>query len=205
MRTVLAFGDSLTYGTRPDAEARHAFEDRWPNVLAAGLPDVHVIAEGLGGRFSAFDGPFGGFERNGARLLPTLLQTHAPLDLVIVMLGTNDIWNAEVSPRLAAVGTSRLIEQITSHDYRYGAPAPKILIVSPPRACQTASGDVAARVIEDVAALPAAQKAVAEARGCAWFDASTVAEPSPADGVHLDAANTRAIGTALIPVVAALL
>lgn len=206
MKTALAFGDSITHGVRPDADARHAFEDRWPNVLAAGLQGVHVIEEGLGGRCSAFDGPTAGFERNGARVLPTLLQSHAPLDLVIILLGSNDIWLAEVSPRLAAVGTQQLIGLIRSHDYRYGAGVPEILIVSPPRACQSAAGDVAPDVIAGIAELPAAQKAVAEAHGCGWFDASTVAKPMEnADGAHLDAQNTRAIGQALIPIVADLL
>ena len=76
----------------PPAGVRHAFEDRWPSVLQAKLGgSARVIAEGLNGRTTAFDDHLAGADRNGARILPTLLTSHAPLDLVIVMLGANDM------------------------------------------------------------------------------------------------------------------
>jgi lysophospholipase L1-like esterase len=61
-------------------------------VLAAVLgSEVSIIAEGLNGRMTAFDDNVADCDRNGARILPTMLQTHAPLDLVIIMLGANDM------------------------------------------------------------------------------------------------------------------
>ena len=76
MKTVLCYGDSLTWGY--DAEGgRHALQDRWPSVLQAGLGGgVQVIADGLNGRTTAFDDHLAGADRNGARLLPTVLTTH---------------------------------------------------------------------------------------------------------------------------------
>ena len=72
-RTIMAFGDSLTWGTDVQNDARHAFEDRWPSVLAAGLGDgFRVIAEGLGGRTTAFDDLTAPCDRNGARALPVV-------------------------------------------------------------------------------------------------------------------------------------
>jgi lysophospholipase L1-like esterase len=92
MKTVLCYGDSLTWGYDPEGPGRHAHADRWPSVLQAALgPDVTVIAEGLNGRTSAFDDHLGSADRNGARLLPTVLTTHSPLDLVILFLGANDM------------------------------------------------------------------------------------------------------------------
>lgn len=70
---------------------RHAFRDRWPSVLEAGLVDTRVISEGLVGRTTAFDDTSTIADRNGSRVLPTLLASHAPLDLVILMLGANDL------------------------------------------------------------------------------------------------------------------
>ncbi|MEM6825204.1 MAG: SGNH/GDSL hydrolase family protein [Pseudomonadota bacterium] len=206
MKTVLAFGDSLTHGRVPGKDRRHAFADRWPNAMSEALgAGVHVIEEGLNGRFTAFDGPLGTCDRNGARILPTLLHSHAPLDAVVVMLGTNDIWNAEVSPRLSSVGTERLVEIVRSYPSPSDGVAPAILIVTPPCACQAKDGSVPEAVISQTTALADEQKAVAERHGCAWFDAGSVVSASPIDGVHLDAETTRALGRALAPELARLL
>ena len=92
MKTALCYGDSLTWGYCAVGPDRHAYEDRWPSVLAAELgPGVVVIAEGLNGRTTAYDDHLADCDRNGARVLPTILQTHAPLDLIIIMLGANDM------------------------------------------------------------------------------------------------------------------
>ncbi len=206
MKTVLCFGDSLTHGRRPDGTLRHAHGDRWPVVLGRALGSgVEVVAEGLGGRLTAFDGPLGSCDRNGARILPTLLHSHAPIDLLAICLGVNDICNGELSAALSAKGTERLIEIARSYPYPSGGTAPTILIVSPPVVREAGEDRFPAAIIEQSARLAEAQRRMAERHGCAWFDAGTVAEASPLDGVHLDAANSRAIGEALAPVVARLL
>ena len=75
-KTVLCYGDSLTWGYSAETIGRHAYEDRWPSALQAALgSDVRVIAEGLNGRTTAFDDHLADCDRNGARVLPTLLQT----------------------------------------------------------------------------------------------------------------------------------
>ncbi len=92
MKTILAYGDSLTWGHDAERLGRHAHEDRWPSVLQKALGHgVRVIPEGLGGRTTAYDDHLADCDRNGARILPTLLHTHAPIDLVILLLGTNDL------------------------------------------------------------------------------------------------------------------
>ena len=92
MKNILAFGDSLTWGFIAGSFERHPFDVRWPNVLAAGLHGkARVIEEGHNGRTTVFDDPTTLDDRNGAKALPMLLSTHTPLDLVIIMLGTNDI------------------------------------------------------------------------------------------------------------------
>ena len=93
MKTILCYGDSLTYGANPvPGGARHAYEDRWPAALEAKLGGkARVIAEGLGGRTTVHDDWFTSADRNGARVLPTLLHSHGPLDMVVIMLGTNDL------------------------------------------------------------------------------------------------------------------
>ncbi|TIX38357.1 MAG: arylesterase, partial [Mesorhizobium sp.] len=84
MKTVLCYGDSLTWGYDAASLDRHPLKDRWPSVLQATLGgDIQVIAEGLNGRTTAFDDHLAGADRNGARVLPTVLMTHAPVDLIV--------------------------------------------------------------------------------------------------------------------------
>lgn len=209
MKTIMAFGDSLTWGTNPVAGGRHAYEDRWPSVLAEALGQGHrVIPEGLGGRTTAFDDLTAAFERNGARALPMLLATHSPLDLVIIMLGSNDL-KAQICPTVhgALAGMTRLVEIIRTFPYTWGMAAPRVLIVSPPGLCNRANGEgpQSGRVIAEAEKLAPGYRAIAMEKGCGFFDAATVAWPNDTDGVHLDAANTRAIGAALADPVRAIL
>jgi lysophospholipase L1-like esterase len=179
-------------------------------VLQAGLGSgVEVIAEGLNGRTTAFDDHLAGADRNGARLLPTILTTHAPVDLIVIMLGANDMkpW-IHGNPVAAKQGIQRLIDIVRGHDYPFDWPAPQILIVSPPAVSRTenaefkemfAGGDEASTRLAPLYA------ALADEAGCGFFDAGSVAQTTPLDGVHLDAENTRNIGEALTPVVRVML
>ena len=112
MKTILAFGDSLTFGFDRATGGRHGRSDRWPLVLQEALVgQVQVIEEGLGGRNTAVDDPTSNIDRNGAHILPVLLDTHKPLDLVIIMLGTNDLRVAlSGTAHRAAQGMKRLAE-----------------------------------------------------------------------------------------------
>jgi len=206
MKTVLCYGDSLTWGYIPDGSGRHALEDRWPQVLQAALgSDVHVLADGLNGRTTAFDDHLSGFERNGAKTLTTVLGTHFPLDLVIIMLGSNDMknficGNAQGTKR----GMQRLIEIVRTAPYQMNAKAPQLLIMSPPALTAVDELDFQRTFeqgFEQSRLLADCYRDAAELANCAFFDAGSVARTSPLDGVHLDADNTRAIGTAIVPIV----
>jgi len=210
MKTVLCYGDSLTWGYVPDGSGRHALKDRWPTVLQAELgDDVHVIADGLNGRTTAFDDHLSGFERNAAKTLTTALGTHFPLDLVIIMLGTNDMktficGNAQGTKR----GMQRLIEIVRTAPYQLNAKPPQILIMSPPPLGEIDEPEFRLTFEQGIAQshlLTAFYKNAAELAGCAFFDAGSIATTSSVDGVHLDAENTRAIGKAIAPIVRGIL
>jgi lysophospholipase L1-like esterase len=210
MKTILAYGDSLTFGHDAENQNRHKYEDRWPSVLEAGLGgQARVIAEGLGGRTTAFDDYSAPADRNGATVLPTLLSSHTPLDLVIIFLGTNDLKSFINGSALgAAYGVKRLIEIVQTHPYSFNAPAPKIIIVSPPHAVATDHADLGPMLeggVERSREFAGHYSRIARDMGVGFFDAATVAKATPIDGVHLDAANTRAIGTALVPLVKSVL
>ncbi len=206
MKTVLCYGDSLTWGVDAENRSRHAYENRWPSVLQKGLGHgVRVIAEGLNGRTAVYDDYGSDSDRNGARILPTVLQTHAPLDLVIIMLGTNDIKpvfanNAVVVSR----GIQRLVNIIRTQTWPFEIDAPDILIVSPPALCETDDpvlGPIFAGRIDESRKLASIYADLADDMGCGFFDAGSVAVTTPVDGVHMDAENTRAVGRGLEPVV----
>jgi lysophospholipase L1-like esterase len=206
MKTILCYGDSLTWGYSAENLGRHAYEDRWPSVLQAELGTAaRVVPEGLNGRTTAYDDHLADADRNGARILPTILATHEPLDLVIVLLGTNDLKPFICGHAIGIKqGMERLIELIRNHAYSFDAPPPAVLLVSPPPLCETDNADFAAMFEGGMAEsrkLAALYGQLAEQYQCAFFDAGTVARTTPLDGIHLDAENTRAIGKALAPVV----
>ncbi|MFA7413737.1 MAG: SGNH/GDSL hydrolase family protein [Rhizobium sp.] len=206
MKSVLCYGDSLTWGYDPESLDRHPLEDRWPSVLQRALgPGVNVIAEGLNGRTTAYDDYLADCERNGVKLLPSLLESHAPLDLVIIMLGTNDMKRTVAgTANDATMGMERLVKLTRHHVWRYGYESPDILIVSPPAICGTANAPFAAMfkgALDESAMLASLYRDLADDLGCGFFDAGAVAKTTPLDGIHLDAENTRAIGRALEPVV----
>ncbi|MFD1744431.1 SGNH/GDSL hydrolase family protein [Rhizobium helianthi] len=205
MRSVLAYGDSLTWGYDPDRLGRHAYEDRWTSVLQKSLGHgVRVIAEGLNGRTTAYDDHLGDCDRNGARLLPSVLATHKPIDLVIIMLGTNDLKQGIAgSAILATNGMKRLVDLVRHHVWGFDYDAPDILLVSPPKICETANSAFAAMFrdsLEESAMLATLYRDLADEVGCGFFDAGSVAQTTPVDGIHLDADNTRSIGRGIEPI-----
>jgi lysophospholipase L1-like esterase len=206
LKTILAYGDSLTWGHFAEGGRRHDYADRWPSVLQKALGhDVRVFAEGLNGRTTAYDDHLAACDRNGARLLPTILHTHAPLDLVIIMLGTNDLKPAIAGSANAALkGMSRLVQIVQHHAWPFEYPTPEILLMAPPVICETANEDYAANfagAVEQSKMLATLYRDMADETGCGFFDAGSVAVTSPYDGIHLDAENTRAIGRGIEPIV----
>lgn len=213
MKTILAYGDSLTYGADPGGGPRHAHEHRWPSVLEKGLGgQARVIAEGLGGRATAYDDWTAAADRNGARILPTLLASHAPLDLVIIFLGTNDLKPFVAgSAAYAARGARRLIEITRGHFAAVGEPVPQILLVSPPHVVETANENMLSNfgglehLLRESRDFARHYRRHAEEAGVHFFDAATIAKADPRDGVHLDPVNTSAIGEGLVPLVSKIL
>ena len=203
MKSILCFGDSLTWGFEAGTWRRHGFADRWPNALAAGLAGkARTIEEGLNGRTTIYDDNSVQEDRNGARALPILLSTHQPLDLVIIMLGSNDL---KFGGRCRAIdakwGMERLVDIAKRFGYGEGCAVPEISILAPPHLCRTKDEefDLAfGHAIEELKSFDRHYSRLASETGCHFFDAAIVATADPVDGVHLDAANTRALGTALV-------
>jgi len=200
MKNILCYGDSNTHGYIPETGRRYPFSVRWTGILQQRLGSrARVIEEGLNGRTTVHDEALR-VGKNGATYLPTLIESHSPIDLLVLMLGTNDIlYFHEVSAYDAARGISRLIDltRITSGTLDY--PAPTILIVAPP--VTLALPDEVKKLCPGDPAksqqLARHFKQVAEAQQCLFFDAAEVVTASNVDGVHLDAENHHKLGVAI--------
>jgi lysophospholipase L1-like esterase len=204
MKTILAFGDSLTWGFEAGTFKRHAYENRWPNALAARLAGrCRVIEEGLNGRTTSYPDHTVSVERNGAVALPMLLATHQPLDLLIIMLGTNDLKFVNRCRAFdAALGIENLVQLTRRHEYNEGYTAPDILIISPPALIPTTDeffSDLWGHAIAESQLLPKHYARVAKETNCHFFDAGSVVTSDPTDGGHLTAADTKRLGEALVP------
>jgi lysophospholipase L1-like esterase len=210
MKTILAFGDSLTWGYEAVTARRHPFEDRWPNAMGAVLgPDVRVIAEGLNGRTTVHDDWLVDENRNGAKALPMLLSSHQPLDLVMIMLGSNDTkhpWWSRASD--ARRGVQRLVEMVQRFPWGTDMPTPEILIIAPPPLVRTELSDfdkMFGHAIKESQFFGKEYRNLADLLDLHFFDAGSVIESDPLDGVHLTRENSRALGEALAPLVKSIL
>ena len=204
MRTVLCFGDSNTHGTPAMNDLNHQErfdrEARWPNVMAGILGrSWEVIAEGQPGRNAVCDDPVEGVHKNGLRVLPALLETHRPVDLVIVMLGTNDL-KARFSFPVSdiALGLERLVTVIKASGAGTDPEPPRVLLAAPVPIQEVGFlGDMFAGGAAKSRALATLLAEVARRQGTDFIDLARVTEVDPIDGVHLTAKGQVAVGTAM--------
>lgn len=189
-RTLLCHGDSNTHGTMPmpdlGFQGRYSRDERWTGRLQRLLPDWEVIAEGHPGRTTVHDDPVEGAHRNGLTVLPALLETHRPVDAVLLMLGTNDLKERfSVNAMDIALSLERLVRVIRASAAGPSGAAPGVLVVAPPPieevsclAEMFAGGAAKSRQLGPRIA------AMAERNGLPWLDAGAMIKVSPIDGIH---------------------
>ncbi len=202
MRTLLLFGDSNTHGTMPAPhlgfDGRFDRDARWAGRLAKLLPDWEVIAEGHPGRTTVLDDPMEGEYRNGIRILPALLESHKPLDLVIVKLGTNDLKHCcHVSAADIAFFLDRIVRVIQGFGAGRGADLPVLIVAPPPILEVGCLAEMFAGGAAKSQGLAAAIKAMTDRMGVGFFDAGKVIQVSPVDGIHYEASEQVKLGLAM--------
>jgi len=199
MPTVLLYGDSNTYGTPPMAalgeDRRFGAAIRWPGILRSALgPGVTVIEEGHPGRTTVHDDPIEGAHRNGLTILPAIVESHRPIDLAVLMLGTNDHKQRfSLTGFDIARGAGRLVEVMLASGY-----VRQVLWICPPppleRGCLAEMFQGAEERGRSVARWSAAFAAEV---GAGFLDAGAIVAVDPLDGVHLSAAAHAALGAAV--------
>ena len=199
MFEVLCYGDSNTWGANPVNSERFGRDERWPGVLQKELgAEYHIIEEGLGGRTTVFDDPLEE-HKNGKEYLIPCLATHQPLDLVIIMLGTNDLKKRfSATAGDIAVGAGILVDTINKSGSGRNLKAPKVLLLAPPPLGKlTDLKEMFEGGQEKSLKFSKHFKAIAELWGCDLFDTSTVIKSSDIDGIHLEKEAHQKLGKAV--------
>lgn len=201
MKKILCYGDSNTYGHDP-ADGTHRLDGRWTRFLAQTLGDGYeIIEEGLCGRTTVFNDAYDS-GLNGRELLEPIIKTHKPLDLIIIMLGTNDL---QLQFNQNAFGVSRGVEtllKIAKNPLIYGKKIPEILVVSPILIDEAISSSFfadiygAQRAVDISKQLAPRIESIAKLHGAHFMDAAKHAKASALDGVHMDSENHKKLAYA---------
>lgn len=191
MTTVLCYGDSNTYGYVPETGMRYPKDVRYPGRLQMLLGDDYtVIEEGCNGRTTIHDDPIDGW-KNGLDYLKPCLNSHKPVDIVIMMLGSNDLKDAfHMSAKDIAEGAGVLVQVIRDFTAEKQGFIPKIILISPPRIGEGIKsspfyGAFYEDAVERSGQFPKYYREVAERLGCIFFDAAEYISPSEYDSLHL--------------------
>ncbi|NCC65345.1 MAG: G-D-S-L family lipolytic protein [Spirochaetia bacterium] len=205
MHTILCYGDSNTFGSNPSA-GRWGYLERWTGCLSSLLgPSFRVLEEGLGGRTTVFDDPLEP-NRNGKDYLPVVLQSHRPIDLVILSLGTNDCKSIFcANERFIAKALEQLATMVKHHPYGPEYPVPQVLVISPifigEKIEHTAFASYDASSVALSRRLAPEIEAMAKRNNLLFVDAATVAKSSELDQLHMDSKSHQALAQALEPVI----
>lgn len=208
MYVVLCYGDSNTYGRDAKTKKRLDRNVRWPGVLQKLLgEDYYVIEEGLNGRTTVWDDPVRGqSKRNGSLYLLPCLESHSPIDLVILMLGTNDCKaRFAVTPYDIGQSLGYLIEIIQKSGCGR-IDIPKILVLAPPPMGKlTEYAETFTGGVEKSQKIARHYKSISEQYGCKYFDTAKVIRSSRIDGLHIDPEDHEKLARALTDLVTGML
>jgi len=199
MTIVVAFGDSNTWGCQPGVGRRLPADTRWTGVMQRELgPAWKVIEEGLNGRTTVFDDPIEP-DRRGASYLPPCLRSHAPLDLLIIALGCNDLKQRfAASAGDIAAGAERLVQMALAEPAGPdGAPPAVILVAPPPLGRLTDFAEMFQGGAEKSKLLAARYRDVAKRNGVGFVDAGEFIACSDRDGIHFEPDQHAILGQAM--------
>lgn len=203
MKRIVAFGDSNTWGYKAVSGERYSEEERWPCLLQNHLGDGYRIEEeGLNGRTTAFDDPVRE-HMSGAEYIECCLDTNSPVDLVIIMLGTNDLkTHFGNTAFFVAEGMKRLVDKALKSGSGINGKAPMLLIISPieiggnVQNCETGYY-LDASAVEQSRNLKFFYQRIAKDNGCYFLRASDYACACSEDAVHLDLSGHKALAEAV--------
>lgn len=189
-RTILCYGDSNTWGYDAETRSRFPYNKRWTSILESILGENYkVISEGLCARTTVLDDPYEGENKNGKRYISLILETHRPIDCIVLMLGTNDLkkkFNASAWD--IAQGAGSLIDEIYKSGF-FAQPARNIILISPPEVGNLAGTDFEKLFegsVDKSRELGRYFQETANSKNCSFIDSAKHIKPTPIDAIHLD-------------------
>lgn len=208
-KTILCFGDSHIRGVTPEPineksglTKRYTKNKRWTGILQDKLGDNYdVVEEGIGGRTTIFDEILPGrLYRNGLTQLPVCLESHYPIHLVVLMLGTNDTkiqYNR--SEKEIMEGMRQLVKYVMTSNKGPQELPPQVLVIAPmpiikipdlfPQFDDTS--------IQKTKILASLYSQMATEENCDFLDASLIVTASQRDGIHLDESACELLASAV--------
>ncbi len=212
MKTILCFGDSNTWGARPltsmDDVQRYPPDIRWGSVLRATLGEGYwVVEEGLNGRTTVWPDPVEGEYKSGKSYLFACLESHAPLDLVAIMLGTNDLKHRfGLSAWDIAASAGVLVRMVQTSFFGPGGSAPRVLLICPPPVARlTLFAGMFDGAAEKSKQMTRCYSEIAAEYHCDFLDAGQYVVSSDIDGIHLDPNQQQKLGRVVAEKVRAIL
>lgn len=205
-KTIVCYGDSNTWGYIPATpKLRYTYSVRWPGVMAGILGSGYrVIEEGLSGRTTVHDDPIEGalsVNKNGLKTIGMVLDTHSPVDLVVIMLGSNDLkMRFSVCARDIAGGVDLLIRTARDPEFGPGGGAvPEILVICPPpiKDREDRHGPVFRGGGEKSGELPEWFAKLGESAGVPVLYAGDYVSSDTEDGLHLAPDSHQALAVAV--------
>jgi len=196
MKVVLCFGDSNTWGYNPRTKERYSKDERWTGVLKKELgQEYEVIEEGLNGRTTVWEDPIEGYKSGKDYLIPCL-ESHKPVDLVIIMLGTNDLKKRfSLSSYDIANGAGVLVDIALKSGSGPGGGSPKVLLIAPPKVGKlTEFAEMFEGARKKSEKFSYHYRKIADEYGCEFLDASEVVTSSNIDGIHLELSEHQKLG-----------
>lgn len=188
-KRILCFGDSNTWGYIPATGKRYPVGIRWTSLLQEILGNGYeIIEEGLNSRTTDIDDPKHK-GKNGLTYLRPCLETHDPIDLIILMLGTNDMKERfDREPSRIVEGIENLVKEIKEFAVEEETIEPQVIIVSPPLVDETVEG-VKEKYLgagEKSTKLGELYGEVAKKFSYKFIDISKIVSSSKKDGYHLE-------------------
>ena len=201
---IVCFGDSNTHGYNGDTLGRFDENERWTCLLQKQLGDDYlVLEEGLSGRTTVFDDPLHE-GLSGLDSINSCLLSHEPVDLLIIMLGTNDTKERFcVTPEAIGIGMDRLVKKAMDTHGAWANNKPQILIVTPKNIDDeyeqtSVAAPMGLGCAKRSRGLAKCFEAVAEANGCYYLDANDyVTNNNKTDYMHLDKQGHEELANAL--------
>lgn len=199
MKRILCYGDSNTWGYNPVTQDRFDKQERWTGQLSQALgSNYDIIEEGLNGRTTVWDDPIEGY-KNGREYLIPCLESHKPLDLVIIFLGVNDLKKRfSLSAYDIAEGAGVLVQNVLKSNTGIMGNAPQVLLMAPPPVGKlTAFAEMFEGAEIKSQKFAEHYQLVADELGCTFLDTSKVIVSSDLDGIHFEQSEHVKLGEAV--------